>query len=324
MLLKIPFLGLLNQITVSNNGFTDVTAHAQLARFVASASLDPEHEWHTFTKVLPKSFESVPLSWQFLDAPVECQIFSMVPACKKHVDRQKAQFLKDYKEAGKGITLELYLWAWLCVNTRCLYVSITSDPVNNLTLAPIIDFLNHTGDSDRASTMEFSQTKGMMIYSGTYYNPGDEIFITYGAHSNSFLLCEYGFVLPNNEHDFIDISHDIPLTPQQLDILDSLGYKGDYTVSASEGPSFRTTISLVAATMTDTETWTTAPRQLKLLTEGLIDETRFLKKTQALLTKILRRKIDEWTKLAASVTDRGDLSVLFQGWITIAEKSLSV
>lgn len=316
VLIRVSPQGLLNLKTLSNP--TDHSAQGQLARVLAEAKSESNHEWHAFTQVLPKAFSSVPLTWEIIGTSRADQQRGLNdPSCRKHISKQKSVFLQDFSTCGSGIPIEEYLWAWLCVNSRCLYISITSEASNNITLAPIIDFLNHTGDGSRASKMEYSSTKGMAIVAGPSYEPGEEIFITYGAHSNLFLLCEYGFVLSDNQHDFIDISSDIPLTEVQLSALESLGYKDEYTVSAQAGPSFRTTVALVAATISDD--WTTTPRQLKLLTEGYIDETRFQAQTTKLLQQILERKVEEWS----SAESTSDLGILYKGWISIAQTVLN-
>lgn len=317
VLIRLCPHGLLNLKTLPNP--SDASAQGQLARFLAEAKLDSSHEWHAFTQVLPKAFSSVPLTWEIrgtLNSDQERLLNES--SCRQHVSKQKGMFLQDFSMCGSGLPIEQYLWAWLCVNSRCLYVSITTEASNNITLAPIIDFLNHTGDASRASKMDHSPTKGMTIVSGPSYEPGEEIFITYGAHSNLFLLCEYGFVLSENHHDFIDISSDIPLTRVQLLALESLGYRGEYTLSAQEGPSFRTTVALVAATISDD--WTTTPRQLKLLTEGYIDETRFQAQTTKCLHQILERKVKEW-RICADAS--GYFGILYKGWISIAESVLN-
>lgn len=35
----------------------------------------------------------------------------------------------------------------------------------------------------------------------------DQVFISYGAHSNTHLLMEYGFILPDNPHDVYELDY---------------------------------------------------------------------------------------------------------------------
>jgi hypothetical protein len=303
---------------------TEVTAQGVLAKLLAVAANDADHPHHLFTKILPRSFDSTPLFWLMSESPIpqqasDIEILLQVPSAAAHIQKQKAQVLADYAALQPDVPLAQYVWAWLCVNSRCLYIPLTSNPLNNLTLAPVIDFLNHTDDAEKACTMTYTSQRGMAIRTTSTYAPGDEIYITYGPHCNQFLLCEYGFALPANGHDFIDISDAIPLSPHKLAQLDTLGYKGEYTVSGVDGPSFRTTVALVAATLQPDWEGAEPPRLLKLLIEGIITEDRFVKETSRLLAGILQKKAKEWRALEQRASNSG-LKLLLANWVLIAKK----
>jgi hypothetical protein len=36
---------------------------------------------------------------------------------------------------------------------------------------------------------------------------GSEIYVSYGTHSNDFLIIEYGFILNTNKHDYTTLDH---------------------------------------------------------------------------------------------------------------------
>lgn len=249
-----------------------------------------------YIKTLPKAYDNMPMTWDESLIP---------PDMKLAIKKQQDQLLQDFcithqidgstskdgyfnnidkRNSIERICWECFKWAWLTVNTRCLYITISSNIDQNLTLAPIIDLLNHTdvdglnieelieqakgNGADRSSVrnpsceMRWNRIKGMEIYttpSFTYsYSKGEEVYLTYGHHSNVKLLQEYGFVLESNCHDFVDISctlfpktfatvqteisseHEtdcskIKTEQRVIEKLKSLGYNlGDFTVSKSQ------------------------------------------------------------------------------------------
>lgn len=323
-LIRIPHQALLNIKTVELP-LCDAGAQAKLALFLAQAKENHLHEWHAFTDLMPKSFSSIPLTWEYGSAPSAraAAAFFQDPVCAAAVAKQKAQFTRDYTAVGSSIALDSYLWAWLCVNTRCLYDHLSDkNEADNLTLAPVIDFLNHTSNPQLACSTEFSRAGDMEIKSSCAYPAGSEVYITYGAHSNLFLLCEYGFTLPSNPEDFIDITRDIGLSPAQLQVLQDLGYTGPFTVSMS-GPSFLASVALVAATV-EHEDWSTTPRKLKLLCQGYLDEDQFKSMTDPFLRKLLEKKVDEWTTMRQEVSGYRDLELLVDGWLEIAKRGILI
>ncbi|KAN0060838.1 hypothetical protein ACQY0O_007497 [Thecaphora frezii] len=110
-------------------------------------------------------------------------------------------------------TLSDFLWAWLSVNSRCIYFPLSlSTHSDNLTMAPLLDMANHTSLAAVECKVRYDVKKGLELYAppasarspamGTRgLRKGDECFITYGAHSNAALLAEYGFVLPPSSEE---------------------------------------------------------------------------------------------------------------------------
>lgn len=107
-----------------------------------------------------------------------------------------------------------FIHNWCCVNTRCFFhptesstsktedVSMDLDPNECLALAPGMDLFNHAA-SDFCHTKFNSMAS--FIVANRRYNPGEEIFISYGSHSNDQLWAEWGFMLPDNDADGIEI-----------------------------------------------------------------------------------------------------------------------
>jgi hypothetical protein len=159
-------------------------------------------------------------------------------------------------------TEDSFKYAWCIVNTRCLYFDPPSPsappgqqhtnpppaaeqnpPTPNqshdsnefMVLCPLIDLFNHTSSSTSACQVTHT-TSGFTVTSlqpstGTR---NEELFVSYGPHSNDFLLVEYGFLLPGetNMHDSVNLDSVIlpTLSTEQKSRLDANGYLGAYTL----------------------------------------------------------------------------------------------
>ncbi|VDO04314.1 unnamed protein product [Rodentolepis nana] len=107
-----------------------------------------------------------------------------------------------------------FAWAWSVVNSRCVYVNLQtcelgssiidksvdyrvkflSNADRNIAIVPFFDFFNHS-----PTVSVCIDVKGgiMSLKTDSKYRSGEQVFINYGKHDNLFLLCEYGFCIPN-------------------------------------------------------------------------------------------------------------------------------
>jgi hypothetical protein len=53
------------------------------------------------------------------------------------------------------------------------------------------------------------QTQSFEIKTLTPYRKGEQVFINYGPHDNQAIFREYGFVLPENEYNFVSLDHHV-------------------------------------------------------------------------------------------------------------------
>ena len=105
--------------------------------------------------------------------------------------------------AYPNIKYEEYVYRWLLIGTRTFYflsplpAHRKLHPKNRddcLAQSPFSDYFNHTS-SRSACDVSFSAS-GYTFTTLAKIKKGEEVYISYGNHSNDFLLAEYGFILP--------------------------------------------------------------------------------------------------------------------------------
>ncbi|PYH96201.1 ribosomal N-lysine methyltransferase [Aspergillus ellipticus CBS 707.79] len=100
---------------------------------------------------------------------------------------------------------ETFAYYWCIINSRSFYyVSPGEDEPEDwndaIGMVPFADYFNHVDDA--ACDVAFDG-KRYTFKATRRYEKGEEIFMSYGAHSNDFLFVEYGFSLPTNPSDTI-------------------------------------------------------------------------------------------------------------------------
>ncbi|KAG2736289.1 hypothetical protein G9P44_000379 [Scheffersomyces stipitis] len=267
--------------------------------------------WKPFLEMLPdiSDFSLNPLIWQVLQVDQWEELIQFLPeSAKRRAEDVYERFLEDYvvvralvsrilddlklseSSADEYIPVDLFLWAWMCINSRCLYMTIPQGKTNadNFTMAPYVDFLNHSCNDECSILID---TTGFHVRTTTPYMPGDQLFLSYGPHCNEFLLCEYGFVIPHdNKWNDLDISaYIIPLLkPQHVEFLKENDYFDKYTMT-NEGISFRTEVVLA----TVQENSPSVSRRLQALLNGIGDGATFKSHSHVLLKEIIKKVLHE-------------------------------
>ncbi|KAL8994906.1 MAG: hypothetical protein Q9169_005242 [Polycauliona sp. 2 TL-2023] len=168
------------------------------------------------------------------------------------IQKQRKKLKADWKIVGKALpsmSFEKYVHYWLLVNTRTFYFempNVKNHPSRNdrIVMCPFIDLFNH---NDSGCNVHYAPT-GYTVTTDKVYDAGDEVYVSYGRHTNDFLLVEYGFVLASNRWDSTPIDHylmaHLVKTPleEQLQRADYIGgYFLDY-----DGVCHRTQVALQA------------------------------------------------------------------------------
>ncbi|RCK64955.1 Ribosomal lysine N-methyltransferase 2 [Candida viswanathii] len=253
--------------------------------------------WKPFLDMLPSmdDFYLMPIHWSD-------EVCKLAPdSTQKSNLKVRERFETDYRvicnliqtKTDVDVTTLLprqdMLLSWLCINSRCLYMSLptSKSTADNFTMAPYVDFMNHS--SDDHCTLKIDG-KGFQVLTTSSYNVGDQVFLSYGPHSNDFLLSEYGFIIPENRWNDLDVSkYIIPLLKlQQIEFLKENDYYDNYTMT-KEDVSFRTQVALATVQEKDPKT----SRKLAALINGINDGEVFRRDSNLLLTAILRKVIHE-------------------------------
>ncbi|XP_031631331.1 SET domain-containing protein 4 [Contarinia nasturtii] len=185
-----------------------------------------------YISTLPTSF-SVPY---FCDA-VEIQ--AMLPAIRDKVYDQREIidvdfncFQNSFKDTRCTCCNQIYFcdifnktdfeWSFFAVNSRSVYFNLEKIAVKHLdsvrrvqkllkdeptlALAPFLDLLNHSCTAGTGLYVKNTNNGPLyQLYTTVPFTKYEQVFISYGALDNIKLLTEYGFFVPNNKHDFVEI-----------------------------------------------------------------------------------------------------------------------
>ena len=129
-------------------------------------------------------------------------------------------------------------YIYMCINSRCLYYEISrtnSRNEDNLTLVPLVDFINHSNDQNEVNARAETTKNTIQLDKQDYKiyfqeSENSEILFKYGHHSDDLLLNDYGFILSNyNDNNHLDVTEILfrRLKDVELDYLKQSRYYND-------------------------------------------------------------------------------------------------
>ncbi|CCD24131.1 protein-lysine N-methyltransferase NDAI_0C04720 [Naumovozyma dairenensis CBS 421] len=220
----------------------------------------------------------------------------------------KDKYFNDKPFPDSVLLNEEILNIYFNINSRCLYVNIPLKKFQNnddhFTLAPFVDFLNHTPETDlhcypaRPKDLLGNKISNFTIMSGEYQYKkiNEELFLNYGPHSNEFLLNEYGFVLPENKWNSVDLTAELEeqlISSGCKPFLRKHGYWGNYIMSL-ETIGFTTLVAFSFLVTKDV-------RRVERLIEGHISEDYFkpiiARKFKDFLSYLLQKNLKNSEKI---------------------------
>ncbi|KAM0209807.1 hypothetical protein ACHAQI_006271 [Fusarium lateritium] len=220
-----------------------VSVHGVLA---AEIALDVSDDFAIWRTVLPTRDDlegGMPMMW-----PSELQ--ALLPKrAKDLLDNQTTIFRRECEivlKAFPKLTRDEYLYAWVLVNTRTFYNSMPKMKgyahADRLVCMPTADLFNH---ADKGCTLAYSPL-GYNVQTDRVYSQGEEVYLSYGPHSNDFLLTEYGFILDTNRWDEVYLDEVIlpKLNKKQRTELKSINFLGRYVLDDQTQGCHRTQVAL--------------------------------------------------------------------------------
>ncbi|KAH6623712.1 hypothetical protein F5144DRAFT_623597 [Chaetomium tenue] len=198
----------------------DMSIHALLAADLAVDGMAGLSSWKDSLPMLGDFTTGFPFMWHR-------QLQELLPKpARELLKNQQDSFHRDWNKVAKGfpdLRRDIYLHSWFVVNTRSFYYATPQTekypPVDRLAIVPIADFFNH---ADTGCEVTFDED-GFVVSADREYHGGQEIYISYCAHTNDFLLAEYGFLPAANRWDKVCVDEGL-LGPFMLD-SETLGCK---------------------------------------------------------------------------------------------------
>ena len=159
---------------------------------------------------------------------------------------QQSNLERDYLSIHNihlGISKSLFTYTWLIINTRTFYWSYLDLPNahpclpkkrpqltsnNYYVMCPFIDYFKHSNKGYNSK----ADKKGYSVTANRAYKAGEEVYFSYGSHTNDFLLVKYGFILKKNKCDSLPLNHLIlsQLSSNQVRVLKEDRFYGSYTL----------------------------------------------------------------------------------------------
>eukprot|EP00899_Mesostigma_viride_P003267 jgi/Mesvir1/12941/Mv05956-RA.1 len=189
-------------------------------------------EWYPYISLLPPR-ETLHATLMWHDWELELLNGSRT----KEFTVQRRQYLTEQHEKLQAVyqackhyfpkgapTLDDLKYAFTCVSSRAWYL----ESIDRLTMIPFCDFVNH--DASVTAMLCYDDSKKVAeIEADRAYFPGEQIFSSYGKKANSNLLLDFGFTIPGNVHDTVDVwcalNLDDPLREPKMQLLRSLKFE---------------------------------------------------------------------------------------------------
>ncbi|TMW56044.1 hypothetical protein Poli38472_008692 [Pythium oligandrum] len=116
---------------------------------------------------------------------------------------------RSIEQVEACFSLENYKWALSTIWSRFVSLQIASATFRKA-MAPVFDMLNHDPDAEMSHHFD-TETQTFQLTSYQHWSAGSQLCINYGALSNHKLLTLYGFVLPENPFDAVEMW--LPMDP---------------------------------------------------------------------------------------------------------------
>ena len=118
---------------------------------------------------------------------------------------------------GQSISPSLLGWAMSAVSSRAFSFH------SHRRLLPLIDMANHSFTPSTRIEATDTHPAAITMYATRDLQPGDELTISYGPHSNDAYLIDYGFVIDDNPYDDLLLTFDLNNVQLALELIGESG-----------------------------------------------------------------------------------------------------
>ncbi|OQS00279.1 hypothetical protein THRCLA_06065 [Thraustotheca clavata] len=245
-ILSIPFSSLLNLYCIAESPLREIPhLHEReddcLAWFlIYETFLNPKSKWDRHIAVLPKTFHNILYFSQkeieelqgsnvyYVALQLQQQVTSDFEELKVNILPETLRSLVGDHSADavlEAYTIENYKWALSVIWSRFVSVATSSDTMVKC-MVPVFDMFNHNPTAQMAHGFN-PRSNCFVLQSHQYWEAGSQVFINYGALPNHKLLTLYGFVLPENPYDCVELwapmSPDAPYYKRKMSFFESHG-----------------------------------------------------------------------------------------------------
>ncbi|KAG0606715.1 hypothetical protein M758_9G162400 [Ceratodon purpureus] len=175
-------------------------------------------QWRPYIQNLPKRF-TVPIFY----SSEEIQALQYVPLM--HQVQKRIRFLSEFASEtmpdviGQGpqpdhpfkrhqVLPHALAWSMAAVSSRAFHVHKSG---GGSSLLPLVDMCNHSFAPTGRLVQHSSSPQSLPVLEVVAekdLDEGEDVFLNYGSLSNDILLLDYGFVLPNNPNDRVELRYD--------------------------------------------------------------------------------------------------------------------
>uniref|UniRef100_A0AC34FLM6 SET domain-containing protein n=1 Tax=Panagrolaimus sp. ES5 TaxID=591445 RepID=A0AC34FLM6_9BILA len=172
--------------------------------------------WKPYISMLPDSF-STPLALDLdpsILPPQPRQLYEKQIIEVKLMSEKLLNFIPD-------LDYSLFLWAWHCVNTRCIFfdnnsnkhdlLDSSSAQGDSVAVIPLMDMLNHDSNANCLPGFDKYSQKYRVTVGERMVMQDEQLYVCYGPHDNGKLWIEYGFRLSNNLFNNVSLNLDLML-----------------------------------------------------------------------------------------------------------------
>ncbi|KAL7149527.1 hypothetical protein ABFS83_05G046900 [Erythranthe nasuta] len=120
--------------------------------------------------------------------------------------------LDDHPFGGKDIDASALGWAMSAVSSRAFRLHGKKRPgrthIDTPMMLPLIDMCNHSFAPNAEIVQENNENVLVKVIAGAEIKRDDQLELNYGRLNNDFFLMDYGFVVPSNPYDCIELKYD--------------------------------------------------------------------------------------------------------------------